>query len=219
MSRTEIGYPPVDKGPLQVLHKPMPAPEPLPGPEPEPEAELMSRRPPVGTVYLLHFDQPVSDRARHYLGWASDLAARLEAHREGRGARLMEVVKERGITWHVSRTWEGSRDRERAIKDRAESPRLCPDCTPSPRPVAAGRSAVATPAPKMPAPDSNLPWPWPGRPDAEAEASGYAGYQGLVDALVGQWKGEPSAARIEVPAPRLPEPEAAAPEPELEAGL
>ena len=162
---------------------------------------------------------PAPRLARHYLGWASDLAARLEAHREGRGARLMEVVKERGITWHVSRTWEGSRDRERAIKDRAESPRLCPDCTPSPRPVAAGRSAAATPAPKTPAPDPNLPWPWPGRPDVEAEASGYAGYQGLVDALVGQWKAEPAAARIEVPAPRLPEPEAAAPEPELEAEL
>ena len=30
MSRTEIGYPPVDKGPLQVLHKPMPAPSRCP---------------------------------------------------------------------------------------------------------------------------------------------------------------------------------------------
>jgi hypothetical protein len=39
MSRTEIGYPPVDQGPLQVLHKPMPAPEPLPDPEPELEIE------------------------------------------------------------------------------------------------------------------------------------------------------------------------------------
>ena len=39
MSRTEIGYPPAGKGPLQVLHRPMPAPEPLPAPEPEPEME------------------------------------------------------------------------------------------------------------------------------------------------------------------------------------
>ena len=111
----------------------------------------MSRHP-TGTIYLLHFDQPVSDHARHYLGWASDLAARLEAHRAGRGARLMEVVAERGITWHLARTWEGTRDRERAIKDRAESPRLCPDCTLSPRPVATGRSAAARPGPKPPGP-------------------------------------------------------------------
>ena len=40
MSKTEIGYPPVDRGPLQVLHSRMLVPEPLPDPEPEPEAEL-----------------------------------------------------------------------------------------------------------------------------------------------------------------------------------
>ena len=40
VSRTEIGYPPVDKGPLQVLRSHMPEPEPLPEPEPEPEAEI-----------------------------------------------------------------------------------------------------------------------------------------------------------------------------------
>jgi predicted GIY-YIG superfamily endonuclease len=179
-------------------------------------------RQPVGTVYLLHFDQPVSDHARHYLGWASDLTARLEAHREGRGARLMEVVRERGITWHVSRTWEGTRGRERAIKDRAESPRLCPDCTPHPRPVAAGRSASAQPAPKAPAAEPNGPWPWPGRPDLEAEANGYAEYQGLVDAFVSQWKAEAAGPQIGVPAPRLPEPEATQfpePEPEMEIEL
>ena len=39
MSRTEIGYPPVEKGPLHRLHKPMPEPEPLPEPEPEMEIE------------------------------------------------------------------------------------------------------------------------------------------------------------------------------------
>ena len=178
----------------------------------------MSRHP-TGTIYLLHFDQPVSDHARHYLGWASDLAARLEAHREGRGARLMEVVKERGITWHLSRTWEGTRDRERAIKDRAESPRLCPDCTPAPRPVATGRSAPAKPAPKVPVPelDPHGPWAWPGRPDLEAAANGYAEYQGLVDALESKWRAD--AACIEVPGPRLPEPETATPEPELEPEL
>ena len=166
----------------------------------------MSRNP-VGTVYLLHFDQPVSDHARHYLGWASDLAARLEAHREGRGARLMEVCKERGITWHLARTWEGTRDRERAIKDRAEGPKLCPDCTPNPRPVAAGRSAAPKPEPEAPAPDPHMPWAWPGRPDLDAEATGYAEYQHLVDVLEAKWQAEAAA----VPAPRLSEPE-----PELE---
>jgi predicted GIY-YIG superfamily endonuclease len=163
----------------------------------------MSRRQQVGTVYLLHFDQPVADHARHYLGWASDLASRLEAHREGRGARLMEVCKERGIGWHVSRTWEGTRARERAIKDRAESPRLCPDCTPSPKPVAAGRSAEATPGPKPP--DPNMAWPWPGRPlTPEAAADFSAEHEALIDGLIAGWRAEPGPG---VPAPREPEPE------------
>ena len=39
MSRTEIGYPPPDRGPLQVLRNSMLPPEPLPEPEPELEAE------------------------------------------------------------------------------------------------------------------------------------------------------------------------------------
>ena len=94
----------------------------------------------AGTVYLIHLDQPYK-HARHYLGWTTDLNSRLQAHREGRGARLMEVVKAAGITWHLARTWPGSRDRERAIKNRHESPRLCPECSPVPRPVNAGRSA------------------------------------------------------------------------------
>lgn len=94
----------------------------------------------AGTIYLIHLDEPYR-HARHYLGWTTDLDARLEAHQAGRGARLMEVVKAAGITWHLARTWPGSRDRERAIKNRHEAPRLCPECSPIPRPVSAGRSA------------------------------------------------------------------------------
>jgi len=40
MSDAEIGYPPADKGPLQVLSNRMLEPEPLPEPDPDPEAEL-----------------------------------------------------------------------------------------------------------------------------------------------------------------------------------
>lgn len=81
--------------------------------------------------------------------WTSDLPARLEEHRKGRGARLMEVIKDAGIGFRVARTWPGTRGLERAIKDRHEAPRLCPECTPQPRPVATGRSASASPAQKQ----------------------------------------------------------------------
>jgi predicted GIY-YIG superfamily endonuclease len=57
-----------------------------------------------GTVYLLHFDEPISPRhtCQHYCGWAADLEARIEDHRHGRGARLTEVAHSRGIGFTVS---------------------------------------------------------------------------------------------------------------------
>jgi hypothetical protein len=52
-----------------------------------------------GTVYLLHFDRPISDKhtAQHYTGWTKYLPARALAHLRGRGARLTQVACERGI--------------------------------------------------------------------------------------------------------------------------
>jgi predicted GIY-YIG superfamily endonuclease len=170
----------------------------------------------MGTIYLLHFDEPVSNHARHYLGWASDLEGRLDAHRRGHGARLMEVVKERGIGWHVARTWEGTRDRERALKDRAEGPKLCPDCTPSPRPAARGRSAPP-PAPE-PTPDPGPSGVWPGQA-LESASHGYPELWDVTDTLTGKWRAEADAALAAVPAPRAPDPEIEAPEPEMEIEL
>jgi predicted GIY-YIG superfamily endonuclease len=103
-------------------------------------------------VYLLHLDPPYK-HARHYLGSTSDLVARLEAHRAGRGARLMEVVKQAGGSFHLVRTWPGGKTREREIKDRHDMPRLCPECSPQPQPA---RHRDRQPAPAsqalMPAP-------------------------------------------------------------------
>jgi predicted GIY-YIG superfamily endonuclease len=102
---------------------------------------MHSTDPAPGTVYLIHFDTPYR-HARHYIGWTADLDARLEAHRSGHGSRLMQVITIAGITWQLARTWPGGRKRERALKDRHEAPRLCPLCTPGPRPVKTGRSSL-----------------------------------------------------------------------------
>lgn len=80
-------------------------------------------------VYLLHFDTPYH-HARHYLGSTDDLNARLDAHRQGHGARLLAVVKAAGISWQLVRTWEGGRDLERRLKRQHHGPRLCPICNP-----------------------------------------------------------------------------------------
>lgn len=83
-------------------------------------------------VYLLHFESPISDKhtTQHYLGYAHDLDARIELHRLGRGARLTEVAKERGIKFEVVRLWDGGRKLERRLKD-IHGARLCPICHPN----------------------------------------------------------------------------------------
>ena len=82
-------------------------------------------------VYLLHFDRPYK-HARHYLGSSDDVPARIEAHRRGNGARLMEVVTAAGISFHLARVWDGGREEERRLKAQHNSPRLCPICNPGP---------------------------------------------------------------------------------------
>jgi predicted GIY-YIG superfamily endonuclease len=84
--------------------------------------------PVIGTVYLLHFDQPYK-HARHYLGWALNLEARLAHHRAGTGARLLQVLKDEGIGWQLARTWENAdKSRERRLKNTGGASRYCPMC-------------------------------------------------------------------------------------------
>ncbi len=78
-------------------------------------------------IYLLHFHRPLH-HARHYLGIATDLGARLEEHARGTGARIMAVLKERGIGWTLARTWCGTRKDEKQLKRRRDMPRVCPLC-------------------------------------------------------------------------------------------
>jgi hypothetical protein len=98
------------------------------------------RRDVTGLVYLLHFDRPIGNTAsktgyaRHYTGkQTEDLPARLEAHRAGRGARLMEVSNAAGIGFTLARTWPGTKSRERQIKTQGGASRHCPECGVTPR--------------------------------------------------------------------------------------
>ena len=83
-----------------------------------------------GVIYLLHFDRPYR-HASHYTGWVHSrtfLQPRLGAHRDGVGARLMQVVGEAGIGFQLARTWEGDRHRERVLKRQGGASRRCPIC-------------------------------------------------------------------------------------------
>lgn len=78
-------------------------------------------------VYLIHFERPYK-HARHYLGVTSNLNRRLSQHRNGTGARLMEVISAAQINWEIVRTWNGGHELERKLKAWNNSCRLCPIC-------------------------------------------------------------------------------------------
>ena len=81
-------------------------------------------------VYLLHFSRPIcpSRPTRHYIGWTNDLDERIREHRRGKGSRLCQVARERGITFTLAEVWNGDRRFERRLKNYKNAPRLCPYC-------------------------------------------------------------------------------------------
>lgn len=106
----------------------------------------MSGHPVLGTVYLLHFsrlyipypDAPPHCCAGHYTGFAEGgprgLARRLAKHGTWEGANLMLVITRAGIGWQLARTWYGTRDTERRLKNQGGAARRCPLCGVTPRP-------------------------------------------------------------------------------------
>jgi len=87
---------------------------------------------PFGVIYMLHFHRPYQ-HARHYVGWTEDLFDRLDRHASGHGARLVAVIWQAGIGFTLIRICEGTRRRERAIKNAGGAVRYCPACTLHPR--------------------------------------------------------------------------------------
>jgi hypothetical protein len=89
-------------------------------------------------VYLLHFERPYTSpngakTVAHYLGGTGDLQARLVAHRDGTGARLLQVIRDAGIGFELARTWEGGWDEEQRLKGIKDAAGMCPLCGVWPR--------------------------------------------------------------------------------------
>jgi len=82
----------------------------------------------TGNVYLIHFEKKLA-HAQHYIGYSHDIDGRMNAHKKGRGARLMTVIREKGIDWELARTWVADRNFERSLKNRKNAPSLCPICS------------------------------------------------------------------------------------------
>lgn len=95
---------------------------------------------PAGYVYILHFRTPLASgkkQSSHYVGWSRHWQWRIRQHREGRGARIVEVAIARGIVIEVATVatvvsingvqYHG-RAAERAIKRQHHAARYCPLC-------------------------------------------------------------------------------------------
>src|SRR5271165_1297450 len=102
------------------------------------EFEKLAGKKQVGTIYLIHFKDKIGDRnnirsqAQHYIGWTSDLPSRLNAHSLGQGSAIMRHVVNSGIPYKVVKTWVGTRDQERALKNQKNSKRYCSICSSTP---------------------------------------------------------------------------------------
>ena len=98
----------------------------------------------LGHVYLVCFEKQIGTSnpkgsASHYLGWATDVEARMAEHRAGRGARILAACVARGIGFEVVRTWAGvDRSFERRLKRQHNAWRHCPRCGPRARRSRAG---------------------------------------------------------------------------------
>jgi putative endonuclease len=86
-----------------------------------------------GTVYLLHFLEPIGNptnphaMAQHYLG--VDLTGRrIQVQTAGAGAAIVRYVQAQGIGFVVAATWPGGRALERQLKRRKHASRFCPIC-------------------------------------------------------------------------------------------
>jgi predicted GIY-YIG superfamily endonuclease len=88
---------------------------------------VMSKKDAIGTIYLLHFSEKLH-HAQHYLGWTENLDQRIDTHRAGNGSRLAAAIKDKGISFTVVRTWQGTKTDERRLKKRKNHPKLCPTC-------------------------------------------------------------------------------------------
>jgi predicted GIY-YIG superfamily endonuclease len=81
-------------------------------------------------VYLIHLDTKMA-HSQHYIGYADSVAKRVKKHGTSEGARMLQVARQRGITFRLVREWWGADRRfERKLKRRKKSSQLCPICNP-----------------------------------------------------------------------------------------
>ena len=84
----------------------------------------------VSGVYVIHLEQPLG-HARHYIGYADNIARRVQEHLDCRGGRLLCAAVRKDIPFEVVRIYPGEgRSFEKRLKLSKVGGRYCPVCIP-----------------------------------------------------------------------------------------
>jgi len=79
-------------------------------------------------VYVLHFNPPYR-HAKHYIGYTKIGLRRIERHMAGNGSPLVRAAIQFGCEVKVAHYFrKGTRDLERKLKNRKDTPRWCCEC-------------------------------------------------------------------------------------------
>lgn len=73
--------------------------------------------------------RPYTAHVQHYIGCTHDLYDRVQRHRNGNGARLLQYANRQNIPWRVVAWREGYREEEIQVKKQKNSKRFCPLCS------------------------------------------------------------------------------------------
>jgi predicted GIY-YIG superfamily endonuclease len=101
----------------------------------------------AGWLYVLHFDNKLS-HAQHYLGSTQNPTERWTAHATGNGARITEVLHEKGEHWIVAAVYQTLPNidhlaAERHAKRQKNTAIYCPIC--NPKKNVAPKNTIETP--------------------------------------------------------------------------
>jgi predicted GIY-YIG superfamily endonuclease len=104
-----------------------PTPTPPAAPAVVPQVEAQPAEKEMGIIYIIELETPLgtqSHSARYYMGWTTNVYARLNSHRKGNGSAMLKAAVERGIKFDIVATCEGTRDDERHYKRQKNHSRL-----------------------------------------------------------------------------------------------
>lgn len=88
----------------------------------------------LGEVYIICLDEPwITEDGRvvkHYVGFSKKVEKRLFHHRKGSGANFLCQALLRGLTFHLTVRFSGTKRDERRLKETGHIKNYCPRCNP-----------------------------------------------------------------------------------------